>query len=153
MGNDRDAFLPSDLLARSDTGQPPDRVFLSNYVRSFEIGAYREERGRDQRVRFDIVLEVARSPAPVDDRAERVVNYGDLVDAIEDLIAGPRISLLETFAERLAIACLTDPRALRVHVRIEKMDRLPGEAGLGVEIVRRRTPELNERVLARGPED
>lgn len=150
MGFDRETSFPSDPPARSDTGQPPDRVFLSNYVRSFEIGAYREERGRDQRLRFDVVLEVTRNTAHIDDRPARVVNYGEIVEAIEELIAGPRINLLETFAERLAIACLTDPRALRVHVRIEKLDRLPGDAGLGVEIVRRRTPELNERVWARG---
>ena len=155
MGFDRetplaDTAFPSDPLGRADSGQPPDRVFLSNYVRAFEIGAYAEERGRTQNVRFDIVLEVARNTAHIDDRPARVVNYGDLVDAIEDLIAGPRINLLETFAERLALACLADPRAQRVKVRIEKMDRLPGEAGLGVEIVRRRITELNERVLSRG---
>ena len=150
MGFDRETSFPTDPLLRADTAQPPDRVFLSNYVRAFEVGAYAEERGRTQRVRFDIVLEVTRNTAHIDDRPARVVNYGDLVDAIEDLIAGPRVNLLETFAERLAMACLTDPRALRVKVRIEKMDRLPDEAGLGVEIVRRRIPELNERVLSSG---
>lgn len=150
MGPEREQAFPSDLLAHPDTGQPPDRVFLSNYERAFEIGAYAEERGRTQRLRFDVVLEVARNTAAIDDRPARVVNYGDLVDAIEELIAGPRINLLETFAERLATACLTDPRARRVHVRIEKLDRLPGDAGLGVEIVRQRTPDLNERVWALG---
>ena len=149
MGDDQ-PFLSSDLLARSGGGQPPDRVFLSNYVRSFEIGAYPEERGRDQRLRFDVVLEVTRNTAHIDDRPARVVDYGEIVEAIETLIVGPRINLLETFAERLALACLTDPRALRVLVRIEKLDRLPDDAGLGVEIVRRRTPELNERVWSRG---
>lgn len=150
MGFDHETSSPADRLARTDAGQPADRVFLSNYVRSFEIGAYADERGCPQRLRFDVVLEVARNTAPIDDRPARVVNYGELVEAIEELIAGPRINLLETFAEHLAMACLTDPRALRVLVRIEKLDRLPDGAGLGVEIVRRRTPELNERVWARG---
>ena len=88
MGFDRetplaDTAFPSDPLGRADSGQPPDRVFLSNYVPAFEIGAYAEERGRTQNVRFDIVLEVARNTAHIDDRPARVVNYGDLVDAIE----------------------------------------------------------------------
>jgi len=136
---------------RSDRDLPADRVFLSNYVRPMDIGAYPEERGVRQRVRFDIVLEVTRNTAHVDDRAERVVSYDDLVRAIETLANGPRMNLLETLAERLARECLVDPRTRRVHLRIEKLDRLDG-GGLGVEIVRVREPESNEKVWALGQE-
>ncbi|MEM9060939.1 MAG: dihydroneopterin aldolase [Pseudomonadota bacterium] len=124
---------------------PADRIFLSNYVRDFEIGAYSEEHGVTQRVRFDVALEVTRNTAHIDDQVPRVVSYDDLVNSIEQLIAGPRLNLLETFAEHLATRCLTDPRARRVHIRIEKLDRLDG-AGLGVEITRIRTADAGEKV-------
>lgn len=124
----------------------PDRIFLSNYVRDIEVGAYREEHGVTQRVRFDITLEVSRSAAHVDDRVGGVINYDDLVQAIEDLAGGARINLLETFAERLASTILVDPRARRAIIRIEKLDRLANGATLGVEIVRSRTPGTNEKV-------
>lgn len=130
---------------------PADRIFLSNYVRQIEIGAYAEEHGVTQGVRFDVALEVARNTAHIDDRAARVVSYDDLVQSIERLIAGPRMNLLETFAERLAQLCLVDPRARRVHIRIEKLDRLGG-AGLGVEITRVRTVESDEKVWSLGQE-
>ena len=55
-------------------------------------------------------------------------------------------------AERLAQAILIDPRARRAHIRIEKLDRLPNGARLGVEISRVRTPETNEKVWALAPE-
>lgn len=139
-------------LAAEPAEQPADRIFLSNYIRDFEIGAYAEEHGVTQRVRFDVVLEVARNTAHIDDKAARVVSYDDLFNAIEDLIAGPRMNLLETFAERLAQACLVDPRARRIHIRIEKLDRLGG-AGLGVEITRVREPESNEKVWALGQDN
>ena len=113
---------------------PADRFFLANHIRAFELGAYAEERGVTQRVKFDITLEVTRNTAHVDDRPARVVSYDDLVGSIDELIAGPRINLLETFAEQLARKCLSDPRARRVHIRIEKLDRVVG--GLGVEITR-----------------
>lgn len=128
---------------------PADRIFLTNYVRMVEIGAYAEEHGVTQRVRFDVTLEVTRNTALIEDVADRVVSYDDLVGAIEKLIAGPRMNLLETFAERLAALCLIDPRARRAHVRIEKLDRLEG-AGLGVEIVRLRSPESDEKVTTLG---
>lgn len=136
-----------DAGARPDQDLPADRIFLSNYVREIEIGAYAEEHGVVQRVRFDVTLEVARNTAHIDDKAARVVSYDDLVGSIEELIAGERMNLLETFAERLAQLCLVDPRARRVHIRIEKLDRLGG-AGLGVEIVRVREPESNEKIWA-----
>lgn len=132
----------SDTAAAGRT-LPEDRIFLSNYVRAMEIGAFAEEHGVTQRVRFDVALEVQRASGPMTDRVNSVVSYDDLVQSIETLIAGPRMNLLETMAERLAEMCLTDRRAVRVHVRIEKLDRLQG-AGLGVEIVR-------DRVANRSP--
>ena len=124
------ALQPQRLTAEAAQADehPADRVFLSNYVRAIEIGAYAEEHGVTQRVRFDIVLEVARNTAHLDDRVGRVVNYDDLVEAVETLAQGERLNLLETFAERLAHALLIDPRARRVTVRLEKLDRLPGGA-------------------------
>jgi len=132
--------------------QPSDRIFLAEHVREIEIGAYPEEHGVTQRVRFDITLEVARNTAHLDDRVGRVVNYDDLVEAIDRLAAGERINLMETFAERLAQILLVDPRARRITIRMEKLDRLPGGGRLGCEITRLRTPESNEKVWALAPE-
>ena len=131
---------------------PHDRIFVSNYLREMELGAYADERGRTQRVRFDITLEVARGSSPLEDRPAGVVSYDDLVEAIETVATSPRANLVETLAERLAELCLVDPRARRVHLRIEKLDRLPGGAGLGIEIVRERGQGSTERAWQQGPE-
>ncbi|MEM6664340.1 MAG: hypothetical protein AAF666_19435, partial [Pseudomonadota bacterium] len=61
------AALTADGAALGLADLPSDRIFLSNYVRAFELGAYAEERGVTQRVRFDITLEVARDTAHIDD--------------------------------------------------------------------------------------
>ncbi|MEM9782703.1 MAG: dihydroneopterin aldolase [Pseudomonadota bacterium] len=150
------ALLPGRL--DEPTGDPSpgdgasDRIFLLDYVSEIEIGAYRAEYGVRQRLSFDVVVEVVRNTAHLDDRVERVINYDTIIEAIEEIAAGPRITLLETFAERLADAVLTDPRARRVHLRIAKLDRLEGAARLGVEISRTRRPEANEQVWALAPE-
>lgn len=138
--------------AEKAAGLPPDRIFVSNYIREMEIGAYPEERGLIQRVRFDITLDVLPGTADVADQYTRVVNYEDLVEAIEEAARGPRVNLIETLAERVAELCLVDPRARRVHLRIEKLDRLPGGAGLGIEIVRVRGPGSTELAWRQGPE-
>ena len=134
------------------TALPNDRVFLRDYVREVEIGAYPEERGVLQRLRFNIVLEVARRRPPLDDRVGRVINYDELIEAIDKAADGPRVNLLETLTERIAEFCLADPRALRVHLRLEKLDRLAEGATLGCEISRDRSPESNEQLWSEADE-
>ena len=51
-----------------------------------------------------------------------------------DLAAGEHIALVETFAERVALACLEDHRVLAVKVRVEKPGAIPGAAAAGCEV-------------------
>lgn len=115
-----------------------DRISVRDHIREVEIGAFRAERGVTQRIRFNVVLEVAAHSAAKDDDVDKVVSYDTITQAITDILAEERINLLETLAERLAARILDDPRAVRAFVRIEKLDRIPG--ALGVEIARTRLP-------------
>lgn len=112
-----------------------DRIFLSNFVRSVEVGVFEEEHGVQQRLRFDLTVDVTPRARGAADEVETVMSYDLLVQAVEDLASGPRMNLLEVFAERLAERCLSYPAARKVEIRIAKLDRLE-DAELGVEIVR-----------------
>jgi dihydroneopterin aldolase len=114
--------------------RPPDRISLRDHVVSVEIGAFQAERGTRQRLRFDIVVEVAGTGAAADDDVDRILSYDRLTEAVAAALAEERLNLLETLAERVAALILRERQALRVFVRIEKLDRGPG--ALGVEIVR-----------------
>lgn len=116
-----------------------DRISVRDHTREVEIGAFRSERGVTQRVRFNVVLEVSHHAAARTDDVDKVLSYDTIVEAIDSALAAERLNLLETLAERVAAGCLLDPRAQRVFVRIEKLDRIPG--ALGVEIARVRVPE------------
>lgn len=125
------------LIGRGVEGVPCDRVFLRDHVAAIEIGAYAEEYGVTQRLRFSVELDVRKFSADYADEVESVVSYDLIFEAIRDLAAGSRMKLLETFAERLAARLLTEPRVARARIRIEKLDRVSG--ALGVEIERRAT--------------
>jgi 7,8-dihydroneopterin aldolase/epimerase/oxygenase len=118
----------------AEAGQPADRISVRDYVRAVEIGAYSSERGVAQRLRFNVVLEVAHHAAAQDDDVDQVVSYDTITSGIDGVLSGERLDLLETLAERIAQACLADGRVLRAFVRVEKLDRIPG--AFGVEIVR-----------------
>jgi dihydroneopterin aldolase len=94
-------------------------------------------------------MEVTHHAAAQDDDVDKVLSYESITEAIEAALAAERLNLLETLAERVASGCLADPRALRVFVRVEKLDRIPG--AFGVEIVRMRLPEDAARLRPVAP--
>jgi len=136
---------PEDRAAATAPGAPHDRISLRDYVVEVEIGAFQQERGHLQRVRFNIVVEVAPVAQPLEDDVDRILSYDRLTEAIGHELAAERINLLETLAERVALRILNEPQAHRVFVRIEKIDRGPYD--LGVEIVRARDGQAAGRTL------
>ena len=138
MSNDTHlAFAhPSERAAATASDHPYDRISLRDHIVEVEIGAFQVERGITQRLSFNIVVEVQPLTDPVEDDVDRILSYDKVTEAIAAELAAERLNLLETLAERVAERILLEPQAMRVFVRIEKLDRGPG--ALGVEIVRAR---------------
>ncbi len=132
--------------ATSDRG-PLDRISVRDHVVEVDIGAFQIERGTTQRVRFNVVVEVQPLTGAVDDDVDRILSYDLVTEAIAEALGEDRLNLLETVAERVAARILTQPQAARVFVRIEKLDRGPGD--LGVEIVRGRDDQAEAADEAR----
>ena len=130
------AFSHPEDRAEASAVDPRDRISLRDHVVEVDIGAFQLERGARQRVRFNLVVEVRPQPGPLDDDVDRILSYEVLVEAIDIELAAERLNLLETLAERVAERILTEPRAMRAFVRVEKLD--VGPYALGVEIVRSR---------------
>ncbi|EYD77785.1 Dihydroneopterin aldolase / delta 1-pyrroline-5-carboxylate synthetase [Rubellimicrobium mesophilum DSM 19309] len=132
----RTAFGPLTDRAEAMAGPDPlDRISLRDHLVEVEIGAFQVERGIRQRLRFDIVVEVHPLGDAGDD-VDRILSYDKLAEAVAAGLAAERLNLLETLAERVAARILREPQAERVFLRIEKLDRGPGD--LGVEVVRSR---------------
>lgn len=136
--------LPHARASATHCGPLLDRISVRDYVRAADIGAFNSEHGVEQRLRFNIVLEVVHHAGADHDDVDRVISYDTITEAVDAALDAERVDLLETLAERVAQACLRDPRSVRVFVRIEKLDRIPGS--LGVEIVRNRVPAEQLRI-------
>ena len=128
------AFAHPSERAAASTDIPYDRISLRDYVREVEIGAFHQERGHLQRVRFNVVVEVLPQGGPISDDVDRILSYDRVTEAIDAELGADRINLLETLAARVAERILAEPQAERVFVRLEKLDR--GPYALGVEIMR-----------------
>lgn len=127
---------PSERAAATSATDALDRISVRDHTVEVEIGAFQAERGVTQRICFNIVVEVQPLSGPIDDDVDRILSYDRVTEAIQAELAVERLALLETLAERVAERILLEPQAMRVFVRIEKLDRGPG--ALGVEIVRAR---------------
>jgi 7,8-dihydroneopterin aldolase/epimerase/oxygenase len=114
------------------------RVFVRDLVLLSSIGIHPHEHEAPQRVRISVDLWAMESPLPIDDNIANVISYEDIVSGIEALMAEEHINLIETAAERIAALCLMDRRAVKVRVRIEKLDVFTNAASAGVEIERNR---------------
>ena len=127
---------PSERSEATATSAPLDRISVRDHIVEVEIGAFQAERGVTQRICCNVVVEVRPLTGPIDDDVDRILSYDKVTEAIAHELADERLNLLETLAERVADRILLEPQAMRVFVRIEKLDRGPG--ALGVEIVRSR---------------
>ena len=124
-------FTPSD--PRSGVRMTAASVFVRGIRVEAQIGIYAHEYGRTQPLVVDVELSI--EPAGFEHIAD-TVNYETITAAALSIAAEGHLKLVETYAERLARACLEDPRACRVRVRVEKPEALAAHAAAaGVELV------------------
>jgi dihydroneopterin aldolase len=112
------------------------RVFIRNLELLARIGVHGHEQGMPQPVRVNVDLEVREPPSA--DRMEDVVDYEAIANQVREITGSGHINLAETLAERIAAACLRDPRVTKARVRVEKLHALQGAEAAGVEIERTR---------------
>ena len=114
------------------TSSAMTKVFVRGLKVQAEIGVHRHEIGRVQPLVIDVELDVPSAGAH---RLSETLNYETILQAARDVAAGGHIELVETFAERLAQACLADPRVTRARIRVEKPLALaPDAVAAGVEL-------------------
>lgn len=110
----------------------PDRIHLRDHVVSAEIGAFQSERGRTQRLRFGICVDLRAPVSGAGDEVDRILSYDVLTQAVQAALADQRYNLVETLAERIAAEVLAHPAAARIEVTVEKLDRGPGALGITI---------------------
>ena len=146
MNGSSTVFDNLEIRAKTAPSDPSlDRISIRDYIKEVEIGAFQVERDLTQRVKFNVVVEVAASSSSSSDDVDDILSYDMIIEAIDDQLNFERLNLLETLAERVSDQILSHNQAIRVFTRIEKLDRIPGS--LGVEIVRDRKNSIEEKAI------
>ncbi len=123
-------------MSIADASRKIRHVFLHDMLIEVRIGVYAHEHGQRQRVRISVDLGVAEDAAPLADRLDQVVDYAAVAERMREIATAGHIKLVETLAERLATACLSDKRVISARIRVEKLDAFEDIGSAGVEIER-----------------
>ena len=106
-------------------------VFVRGLTVEAGIGVYDHEQGRLQTLMIDVTLDLG---AHLVEKLSDTINSETIAQAARDIVAEGHVGLVESFAERLALACLQDTRVRRVTVRVEKPGALEGVIAPGCEL-------------------
>jgi dihydroneopterin aldolase len=110
------------------------KTFVRDIRVQAEVGVYPHEYGRTQPLVVEVELDVA--PSGFEELGD-IINYEHIIGWTREVAASGHIELVETFAHRVALACMRDGRVLAARVRVEKPEAL-APALAGVEITLRR---------------
>lgn len=97
-----------------------DRITLTGLRVRGHHGVFAHERRDGQDFVVDAVLDVDMTAAAKSDDLADTVDYGTLAQDLAAIVGGEPVNLLETLADRLAAACLADPRVRAAEVTVHK---------------------------------
>lgn len=122
-----------------------DRITLCGLRVRGRHGVYAAERAQGQDFVVDAALELDLAPAAASDAVADTVHYGELAERLVAIVAGEPVRLIETLADRLAAACLADPRVAAATVTVHKPQApIPHEfADVCVTVTRVRGDQLS----------
>jgi dihydroneopterin aldolase len=117
-------------------------VFIRGLELMARLGIHPHEKAGPQRIRVSVELVVRDDAAPVGvgpDDFRRVVDYSRMVELARETVATGHVLLVETLAERVAVAALEDHRVERARVTVEKPEAFADVDAVGVIVERRRS--------------
>jgi len=109
------------------------KIFVRDLKIDMLIGIYPQEHTTPQEVVANIEGIVDQPQNWQNDAMDDWVSYEEFVKTVRDIAGRGHISLLETFARKIAETLLMDQRLLEVTVRLEKTAAIPGAKSVGVE--------------------
>ena len=104
----------------SASGRLLDQIRLSGVTARGTHGVFDFERREGQDFTVDVVLHTDISAAAATDDLTRTTHYGELAVTVADIVRGDPVDLIETLAERIALACLAPAGVFAADVAVHK---------------------------------
>lgn len=116
--------------------QPMDIIFLSEFRAETIIGIYPWEREIPQTIQLDLEIGLPHSKAGISDDVADTIDYGKVVERIQQTLVEKHFSLVEALAEYLAKLVMEEFGSPWIKISITKLNMVRGVKRLGITIER-----------------
>ena len=117
------------------------KILIKDLTLDLRLGYYGFERGKKQKVKFNLELNYENKKPTNDEDLKSIVNYGKIVKLIEKLVKNKHYNFLETLAEDIFDELFKDKKIDKIVLRIEKLEILKQCSSVGIQISKKRSNE------------
>ena len=117
------------------------KILIKDLTLDLQLGYYDFERGKKQKVKFNLELNYENKKPTNDEDLKSIVNYGKIVKLIEKLVKNKHYNFLETLAEDIFDELFKDKKINKIVLRIEKLEILKQCSSVGIQISKKRSNE------------
>jgi len=112
------------------------KIIIKDLIVNTKFGYYEKEKKKNQRLRFNIEIEVFM--LPIDDKSiKNIIDYDKIIKIIE-IILSKHINFLETLSEEICSEVLKDQRVKNINLQIDKLDIIEKTSSVGVKTFKER---------------
>ena len=112
------------------------KIVIKDLIINTKFGYYEKEKKKNQRLRFNIEIEVFM--LPIDDKSiKNIIDYDKVIKIIE-IILSKHINFLETLSEEICSKVLKDQRVKNINLQIDKLDIIEKTSSVGVKTYKER---------------
>ena len=112
------------------------KIVIKDLIINTKFGYYEKEKKKNQRLRFNIEIEVFM--LPIDDKSiKNIIDYDKIIKIIE-IILSKHINFLETLSEEICSEILKDQRVKNINLQIDKLDIIEKTSSVGVKTFKER---------------
>lgn len=112
------------------------KIIIKDLIVNTKFGYYEKEKKKNQRLRFNIEIEVFM--LPIDDKSiKNIIDYDKIIKIIE-IILSKHINFLETLSEEICSEILKDQRVKNINLQIDKLDIIEKTSSVGVKTFKER---------------
>ena len=112
------------------------KIVIKDLVINTKVGYYEEEKKKNQRLKFNIEIEVFM--LPINDKSiKNIIDYDKIIKIIE-IILNKHINFLESLSEEICNEILKDQRVKNINLQIDKLDIIKNTTSVGVKTFKER---------------
>ena len=112
------------------------KIIIKDLIVNTKFGYYEKEKKKNQRLRFNIEIEVFM--LPIDDKSiKNIIDYDKIIKIIETILS-KHINFLETLSEEICSEVLKDQRVKNINLQIDKLDINEKTSSVGVKTFKER---------------